>query len=163
MTVQSADAKRAAKLRDMLHRYSHEYYILDAPSVDDAEYDRLLRELQALETKHPELQTPDSPTTRVGTAPSSAFTPYKHNVPMLSLGNAFGSDELRMWNERVLKLLKGERVAYVAELKIDGLAISLRYEEGTFVSGATRGDGSVGENVTSNLRTIRSIPLRLTG
>jgi len=163
MAVQSADAKRAAKLRDLLHHYSHEYYILDAPSVDDAEYDRLLRELQALETKHPELRTPDSPTTRVGTAPSSAFTPYKHNVPMLSLGNAFGADELRTWNDRVLKLLKGERVAYVAELKIDGLAISLRYEDGTFVSGATRGDGSVGENVTSNLRTIRSIPLRLTG
>ncbi|HEY7993858.1 MAG TPA: NAD-dependent DNA ligase LigA [Candidatus Eremiobacteraceae bacterium] len=163
MTPQTADAKRAARLRDLLHRYSHEYYILDAPSVDDAEYDRLLRELQALETKHPELQTLDSPTTRVGAAPSSAFAPYKHNIPMLSLGNAFGADELRTWNERVLKLLKGERIAYVAELKIDGLAISLRYEGGTFVSGATRGDGSVGENVSSNLRTIRSIPLRLTG
>ena len=159
----SADAKRAAQLRDVLHRYSHEYYILDAPSVDDAEYDRLLRELQALETKHPELRTADSPTTRVGTAPSSAFAPYKHNVPMLSLGNAFGADELRPWHDRVCKLLKGDDVAYVAELKIDGLAIVLRYEDGAFVAGATRGDGSVGETVTPNLRTIRSIPLRLTG
>ena len=163
MAASSTESKRAERLRDLLNRYSHEYYILDAPSVDDAEYDRSLRELQALETKHPELQTPDSPTTRVGTAPSSAFTPYKHNVPMLSIGNAFGADELRTWNDRVLKLSKGERIAYVAELKIDGLAISLRYENGSFASGATRGDGSVGENVSSNLRTIRSIPLRLAG
>jgi DNA ligase (NAD+) len=163
MAAPAAQAKRAATLRDLLHRYSHEYYILDAPSVDDAEYDRLLRELQALETEHPDLRTPDSPTTRVGTAPSSAFAPYKHNVPMLSLGNAFGADELRPWHERVCKLLKGEDVAYVAELKIDGLAISLRYESGAFVAGATRGDGSVGETVTPNLRTIRSIPLRLSG
>ena len=163
MAVPSADAKRAAQLRDLLHRYSHEYYILDAPSVDDAEYDRLLRELQALETKHPALRTPDSPTTRVGIAPSTAFAPYRHNVPMLSLGNAFGADELRPWHERVCRLLKGEDVAYVAELKIDGLAIALRYEGGAFVAGATRGDGSVGETVTPNLRTIRSIPLRLAG
>lgn len=163
MAAPSADAKRAAQLRDLLHRYSHEYYILDAPSVDDAEYDRLLRELQALETKHPALRTPDSPTTRVGIAPSTAFAPYRHNVPMLSLGNAFGADELRPWHERVCRLLKGEDVAYVAELKIDGLAIALRYEGGAFVAGATRGDGSVGETVTPNLRTIRSIPLRLAG
>lgn len=163
MAGPSADAKRVAQLRDLLHKYSYEYHILDAPSVDDAEYDRLLRELQTLETKHPELLTADSPTTRVGSQPSSAFEPYKHNVPMLSLGNAFGADELRPWHERVCKLLKGEAVAYVAELKIDGLAIALRYEDGAFVAGATRGDGSVGETVTSNLRTIRSIPLRLDG
>jgi len=163
MSAPAPDAKRAAKLRDLLHRYAHEYYILDSPSIDDAEYDRLLRELQSLEDKYPELQTQDSPTTRVGVAPSSAFAPYRHSVPMLSLGNAFGADELRAWNDRVLKLLKGAHVGYVAELKIDGLAISLRYENGSFVSGATRGDGSVGETVTTNLRTIRSIPLRLTG
>jgi len=100
MTAQSteakrADAKRASVLREQLHRFSHEYYVLDAPSVDDAEYDRLFRELQAIEQRHPELRTPDSPTTRVGTAPSSAFAPYRHRIPMLSLGNAFGADELQ--------------------------------------------------------------------
>ena len=161
MTVSSADAKRATRLRDLLHRYSHEYYVLDAPSVDDAEYDRLLRELQQLEEQHPELRTPDSPTTRVGAAPSAAFVPYRHRVQMLSLGNAFGADELRAWHQRVCRLLDDEDVAYTAELKIDGLAISLRYENGMFVSGGTRGDGAVGEEVTSNLRTIRSIPLKL--
>src|ERR1700686_1845692 len=118
MTATSADAKRAAALHDLLHRYSHEYYVLDAPSVDDAEYDRLLRELQAIEERDPELRTPDSPTTRVGATPSSAFAPYRHSVPMLSLGNAFGADELRAWHQRVSKLLADEPVAYVAELKI---------------------------------------------
>ena len=161
MTASAADGKRATQLRDQLHRYSYEYHVLDAPSVDDAEYDRLLRELQQLEERHPELKTPDSPTTRVGSAPSAAFTPYRHSVPMLSLGNAFGADELRAWHQRVRRLLGDEPVAYVAELKIDGLAISLRYEDGMFVSGGTRGDGSVGEQVTGNLRTIRSIPLKL--
>jgi DNA ligase (NAD+) len=163
MSASTADAKRAAALRDLLHRYSHEYHVLDAPSVDDAEYDRLLRELQTIEERDPQLRTPDSPTTRVGATPSSAFAPYRHSVPMLSLGNAFGADELRVWHQRVCRLLADEPVAYVAELKIDGLAISLRYEGGVFVSGGTRGDGSIGEEVTPNLRTIRSIPLKLSG
>src|SRR5437660_10322251 len=128
MTASAADARRAAHLRDVLHRLSHEYHVLDSPSVEDAEYDRLFRELQALEDRHPDLRVADSPTTRVGAAPSGAFAPYRHTVPMLSLGNAFGADELRAWHQRVCRLLGNEDVAYVAELKIDGLAISLRYE-----------------------------------
>src|SRR5579863_1403026 len=163
MGAPAADAKRAVRLRELLNRYSYEYHILDTPSVDDAEYDRLLRELQTLEERHPDLRTPDSPTSRVGAAPSNAFAPYRHVVPMLSLGNAFGAGELRGWQQRVARLAAGEPLAYVAELKIDGLAISLRYEDGLFVSGGTRGDGSAGEEVTPNLRTVRSIPLRLRG
>jgi DNA ligase (NAD+) len=162
-THPSAAARRAAELRELLERYNYEYYILDAPTVSDAQWDALFRELQTLEEQHPKLRTPDSPTQRIGTTPSSAFAEYRHLVPMLSLGNAFGADELGQWNERVTKLLGGPPAAYVAELKIDGLAISLRYERGVFVSGGTRGDGSVGENITPNLRTIRSIPLRLSG
>src|SRR5215472_16063555 len=120
-----------------------------------------LRELQNLEERYPELRTPDSPTARVGALASTAFTPYRHTVPMLSLGNAFGADELRTWQQRIARLADGEPLAYVAELKIDGLAISLRFENGIFVSGGTRGDGSIGEEVTPNLRTVHSIPLRL--
>ncbi|MBV8671723.1 MAG: NAD-dependent DNA ligase LigA [Candidatus Eremiobacteraeota bacterium] len=162
-TVSSKEAARAAELRELLDRYNHEYFVLDAPTVSDAEWDALFRELVNLESKHPELRTPDSPTQRVGAAPSAAFGEYRHPVPMLSLGNAFGQQELRQWNERVTRLLGAAPTAYVAELKIDGLAIALRYENGAFVSGGTRGDGSVGENITPNLRTIRSIPLRLSG
>ncbi len=163
MTASKADAARARELRESLNRYSYEYHVLDAPTVPDDEYDRLLRELHALEERSPELRTPDSPTTRVGIAPSTAFAPYRHAVPMLSLGNAFGVEELRAWQQRVARNLGDEPAAYVAELKIDGLAISLRYEDGLFVSGGTRGDGTAGEDVTPNLRTIRSIPLRLRG
>jgi len=163
MSAPAPIVKRAQELRDLLNRYSYEYHVLDAPSVEDARYDALLRELQQIEAEHPDTQTPDSPTMRVGAAPSTAFTAYPHVVPMLSLGNAFGSDELRTWHARIRKLLGEQPVAFVAELKIDGLAIALRYEKGVFVSGGTRGDGSVGENVSPNLRTVRSIPLRLRG
>jgi DNA ligase (NAD+) len=156
-------AKRAAELRELLDRYNYEYYVLDSPTISDAEWDSLFRELVTLEEKHPELRAPESPTQRVGAAPSGSFEEYKHVVPMLSLGNAFGEEELRQWNQRVTKLLNNAPHTYVAELKIDGLAIALRYERGVFVSGGTRGDGSVGENITPNLRTIRSIPLRLNG
>jgi DNA ligase (NAD+) len=156
-------AARASELRELLHRYNYEYHVLDSPSVSDAEFDASLRELQALETAFPDLRTPDSPTQRVGGAPSSAFAPYPHSIPMLSLGNAFGRDELGAWHERVRKLLEREPSGYVAELKIDGLAISLRYRDGAFESGGTRGDGTIGEDVTANLRTVRSIPLRLRG
>jgi DNA ligase (NAD+) len=156
-------AKRAAELRELLDRYNYEYYVLDSPTISDAEWDSLFRELVTLEEKHPELRTSDSPTQRVGAVPSGSFEEYKHVVPMLSLGNAFGEEELRQWNQRVTKLLNNAPHTYVAELKIDGLAIALRYERGVFVSGGTRGDGSVGENITPNLRTIRSIPLRLNG
>ena len=154
-------AARAAELRELLNRYNEEYFVRDAPSVSDAEYDALMRELRAIEDAHPKLRTPDSPTQRVGAAPSKAFAAYTHGVPMLSLGNAFGEEELVAWYARLTKLLDGARVAFTAELKIDGLAVSLRYRDGLFESGATRGDGVAGEEVTANLRTVRSIPLRL--
>ncbi len=153
--------KRAAHLRELLERYNEEYYVRDAPSVGDAEYDALVRELRELEEAHPELRTPDSPTQRVGSAPSSSFASYPHGVPMLSLGNAFGDDDLRAWHARVVRQLGRDAGAFTTELKIDGLAVSLRYRDGLFESGATRGDGVVGEDVSSNLRTVRSIPLRL--
>src|ERR1700680_321769 len=162
-TATDKTAKRVAELRELLARDNYEYYVIDSPTVSDAEWDALFRELVTLEEQHPQLRSPDSPTQRVGAAPSAAFQEYRHVVPMLSLGNAFGEDELRQWDQRVSKLLNGAPRTYVAELKIDGLAIALRYERGIFVSGGTRGDGSVGENITPNLRTIRSIPLRLSG
>jgi DNA ligase (NAD+) len=156
---------RAAELRGILDEANHRYHVLDAPTMEDAEYDRLLRELNEIEAAHPELVTPDSPTQRVGAAPSNLFASVRHDVPMLSLGNVFGADELRDFDARVRKGLglgEGDPpVPYVCELKIDGLAISLRYEGRSFVRGATRGDGSTGEDVTPNLRTVRAIPLRL--
>jgi DNA ligase (NAD+) len=156
-------AGRAAELRELLDRYNEEYYVRDAPSVSDADYDALMRELRALEAAHPKLRVPDSPTQRTGAQPSSSFAAYQHGVPMLSLGNAFGEDELTAWHTRLRKLLEDAPVAFTGELKIDGLAVSLRYRDGVFASGATRGDGFVGEDVTANLRTVRSIPLRLRG
>jgi DNA ligase (NAD+) len=158
-------AARAAELRAAIEEANYRYYVLDAPTIEDAEYDRLLRELTELETAHPELATPDSPTQRVGAAPSAGFAEVRHEVPMLSLGNAFGHDELREFDARVRRGLglgdDDPGVTYVCELKIDGLAISLRYQGRRFVRGATRGDGSTGEDVTANLRTVRAIPLRL--
>ena len=158
-------AARAEELRAAIDDANYRYHVLDAPKIEDGEYDRLLRELTDLEAAHPELATPDSPTQRVGAVPSSLFAEVRHEVPMLSLGNAFGHDELREFDTRVrrgLGLAEGDPgVGYVCELKIDGLAISLRYEGRSFVRGATRGDGSTGEDVTPNLRTVRAIPLRL--
>lgn len=159
---EAAAVKRAAELRRLLDRYSHEYYVLDQPSVSDAEFDALFHELASLEEQFPALRSPDSPTQRVGMPASAAFAPYRHAIPMLSLGNAFGEQELRSWQQRISRMLE-EPHEFVAELKIDGLAIALRYEHGVLVSGGTRGDGSVGEDVTANLRTVRSIPLRLRG
>jgi DNA ligase (NAD+) len=155
-------AARAADLRAQLEQANHRYYVLDDPSIPDAEFDALLRELIDLETKHPELRDADSPTQRVGAPASERFAPYAHARPMLSLGNAFSGDELRAFDERARKLA-GADVDYVCELKIDGLAIALDYERGTFVRGGTRGDGRVGEEVTPNLRTVNTIPLRLRG
>ncbi len=161
----SDPASRAAELRGLLEEASYRYYVLDAPTIEDAEYDRMLRELQDLEAEHPDLATPDSPTQRVGAPPSTTFAEVRHQVPMLSLGNAFGHDELREFDQRVRRGLdladEDPGVTYVCELKIDGLAISLRYEGRGFVRGATRGDGSTGEDVTANLRTVRAVPLRL--
>lgn len=164
MTVKTAVA-RAATLRDILHDHSHQYYVLDDPSISDAEYDALFRELQDLEAQFPDLVTLDSPTQRVGAPPLDGFESVMHAVPMLSLGNAFSRDELSEFDKRVRDRLErlDQSVTYVAEPKLDGLAISLRYENGVFVQGATRGDGQQGENVTENLRTIDMIPLRLRG
>ena len=158
-------ARRALELRERLNRASHEYYVLDRPSLADSDYDSLFRELQKLETSYPELRTADSPTHRIGAEPQSALSKHTHSVPMLSLGNAFNDDELREWEERLTRVAGSDisRAGYSAELKIDGAAVSLTYENGLFVMGATRGNGSVGEDVTANLRTVRDIPLRLTG
>jgi len=147
-------------LREQIDEANYRYHVLDDPQISDAEYDRLLRELIDLEAANPELQTPESPTQRVGSTAASGFPPYHHGKPMLSLANAFDADELRAFDERVRRL-GGTDVAYTCELKIDGLAISLHFENGAFVRGGTRGDGSTGEEVSANLRTIRSIPLAL--
>lgn len=159
MDFQSAE-KKAKDLQNLLNQYGYEYYVLDQPSVPDAEYDRLLRELIEIEEQFPELQTPDSPTLRVGGEILTMFNKVQHATPMLSLGNAFDEQDLRDFDRRVRQGV-GENVAYVCELKIDGLAVSLIYEDGLFVRGATRGDGTTGEDITSNLRTIRSLPIRL--
>jgi DNA ligase (NAD+) len=159
---------RAAELREQLHHHGHRYYVLDDPEIGDDEYDALLDELRALEVEHPELVTPDSPTQRVGGEPVSSLVKVEHEVPMLSLANARSEGELRAWVARMRAHLAREgiedpRFEFVAEPKIDGLAISLRYEDGVFVQGATRGNGEVGEDVTHNLRTIPTIPLRVEG
>ena len=164
MTVTDA-ATRAAELRVLLEDANHRYHVLDAPTMSDREYDLLFRELVELEAAHPQLITPDSPTQRVGAPVEGGFPPVRHDVPMLSLGNAFTHDELREFDARVRRgLARGPDdppVSYVCELKIDGLAISLRYEGRRFVRGATRGDGTTGEDVTANLRTVRAIPMAL--
>jgi DNA ligase (NAD+) len=156
------------ELRKQLDHHNHRYYVLDDPEVSDAEYDALLNELRELETEHPELLTPDSPTQRVGAQPLSKFEEVPHLQPMLSLANARNEEELRAWETRMHNLLKKQgvedaRIEYEAEPKIDGLAISLVYEDGVLVRGATRGNGEVGEDVTQNLRTIKAIPLRVEG
>ncbi|MBV8298569.1 MAG: NAD-dependent DNA ligase LigA [Candidatus Eremiobacteraeota bacterium] len=154
--------KRARELRARIDEANYRYHVLDDPQMSDADYDMLLRELIDLEESYPELRTPDSPTQRVGGTPASGFPPYVHARPMLSLANAFDENELTAFDARVRKLggVQGD-VAYTCELKIDGLAVSLRYDDGQLSAGGTRGDGSVGENVTANLRTIKSIPLAL--
>ncbi|MEC4719461.1 NAD-dependent DNA ligase LigA [Noviherbaspirillum sp. CPCC 100848] len=154
--------ERAAWLKAELNRHSHAYYVLDNPSIPDAEYDKMFRELVELEQAHPDLVTSDSPTQRVGGQPLPQFEQVRHAIPMLSLNNAFGEDDIVSFDRRVREGL-GEtgEVAYSAELKFDGLAISLRYENGRLVQAATRGDGTTGENVTANIRTVRAVPLRL--
>ncbi|RAS78109.1 NAD-dependent DNA ligase LigA [Priestia endophytica] len=151
--------ERVKELHNLLHQYSYEYHVLDKPSVPDSEYDRLLHELIRLEEEYEELKTPDSPTVRVGGDPLSSFEKVEHKTPMLSLGNAFNEEDLADFDRRVRQGV-GDNVSYVCELKIDGLAVSLRYEDGAFAQGATRGDGTIGEDISNNLKTIRSIPLR---
>lgn len=160
MDLQAAE-KRAQELHNLLNQYNYEYYVLDQPSVPDSEYDRLTQELLKLEEQFPELQTPDSPTQRVGGEVLDAFKKVRHNVPMLSLANAFNEEDLRDFDRRVSQVLDENSYSYVCELKIDGLAVSLKYEDGLFVQGSTRGDGAIGEDISANLRTIRSIPLRI--
>jgi DNA ligase (NAD+) len=158
-------ARRAAQLRQQLEIASHEYHVLDRPSMSDAEYDKLFRELQSIERDHPGLRTEDSLTQRVGATPISGFAKHTHGVPMLSLANAFTDEELQAWEERIVRIAGEEvrREGYSAELKIDGGAVSLTYVDGVLVTGATRGNGIIGEDVTPNIRTVRDVPLRLRG
>ncbi|WP_113968496.1 NAD-dependent DNA ligase LigA [Rossellomorea aquimaris] len=159
MDRQSAE-NRINELHELLNQYNYEYHVLDKPSVSDSEYDQLLRELIDLEGLFPDLKTSDSPSQRVGGAILDAFEKVEHRTPMLSLGNAFNEEDLRDFDRRVRQAV-GDDFSYVCELKIDGLAVSLRYEDGVLAQGATRGDGSIGEDITSNLKTIRSIPLKI--
>ena len=162
----STPADRVERLRSLIREANHDYYVLDAPTVDDAEYDDWMRELEEIEAEHPELVDPDSPTQRVGAVPAAGFAEVRHREPMLSLANARGPDELVAWYRRARAVLEQEGLAdrevrFVVEPKIDGLAVSLTYEDGRLVRGATRGDGVVGEDVTHNLRTIGAVPLAL--
>jgi len=164
MTISTEISDRAAQLRDLINRYNFLYYSADDPQVTDAEYDRLFAELKKLEADYPELVTPDSPTQRVGSAPLDKFTQITHAMPMLSLDNVFDEAELTAFNKRVLDRLNTDSVmTYAAEPKLDGLAISIRYENGLLIQAATRGDGAIGEDVTENVRTIRNVPLKLHG
>jgi len=166
MSVSASTRKTVESLRNEIRRHNYQYHVLDDPLVPDAEYDRLVRELQDLEQKYPDLITPDSPTQRVGAEPISAFETVEHRVPMLSLENAFSEGELRDFHRRVadrLDLGQNETIEYAAEPKLDGVAVSLLYEEGRLIQGATRGDGTRGENITHNVRTIEAVPLSLYG
>ena len=152
-------ANRVETLHRLLNQYNHEYYVMDNPSVPDSEYDKLLHELIHIEEEHPEFKTEDSPTVRVGGEAQATFNKVRHDTPMLSLANAFNEEDLRRFDARVRE--HAGKVEYMCELKIDGLAVSLKYENGRFVQGLTRGDGTIGEDITENLRTIRAIPLKI--
>src|ERR1700674_1140308 len=157
----AAVKKEIEELREKLRYHEYRYYVLDDPEISDAAYDRVMRRLKELETAYPELVTPDSPTVRVGGAPREGFSTVRHARPMLSLDNAFSYDALRDWDRRVREGIGQEKIEYIAEHKFDGLSISLQYEDGVLVRGVTRGDGTTGEDVTPNVKTIRSIPLRM--
>jgi DNA ligase (NAD+) len=161
--MKDAHSERAEELRKQLEHHEYLYYVLDQPEITDAEYDVLMRELRAIEEAHPELHTPDSPTQRVGGQPREGFTKVAHSSPMLSLDNALNETELGEFDSRVRGLLKAEEFEYVAELKLDGLSMAANYQDGSFRQAVTRGDGRVGEEVTENARTIRSLPLKLRG
>ncbi len=160
-TAATAAAKKIDGLREEIRKHDYLYYVLDSPKISDASYDKLMVQLKGLEAEHPELITPDSPTQRVGGKPRAGFETYRHKVPMVSLDNAFSFEELADFDRRVRELSGREKVDYVAEHKFDGLSMALIYEDGLLVRGVTRGDGSTGEDVTANVKTIRSIPLRL--
>jgi len=159
MTEQANIKQRIADLKDQINYNNYRYYVLDSPEISDAEYDLLMQELKKLEKAHPRFLTPDSPTQRVGAAPAEAFGVVEHVVPLLSLGNVFSKEELLAWYNRTAKLAGNFDLSFTGEHKIDGLAIALTYTNGQLTTGATRGNGFHGENVTQNLRTIRSIPL----
>src|SRR5215467_13842792 len=153
--------KEIEELREKLRYHEYRYHVLDDPEISDAAYDKLLAKLKALEAAHAELVTPDSPTARVGAPPRAGFQTFRHARPMLSLDNAFSYDALRDWDRRVREGSGREEIEYIAEHKFDGLSISLQYEDGMLVRGVTRGDGTTGEDVTPNVKTVRSIPLRM--
>jgi DNA ligase (NAD+) len=165
MAVAAKDKKEQLEkidhLREQIRRHEHLYYVLDAPEISDADFDRLMQELKKLEAAHPELVTPDSPTQRVGGKPREGFVKVRHSRPMLSLDNAFSEEELRNWDRRVHELAGSEKIEYVCELKLDGMSLALTYREGRLLTGVTRGDGTVGEDVTSNVRTMRTVPLSI--
>ncbi len=163
MPKEKSATQRINSLREQILEHNHKYYVLDAPEIPDAEYDRLMLELQSLEKEFPQLVTEDSPTQRVGAEPLKEFVQVKHRVPMLSLGNAFSDDDVQDFHHRVTEHLDADGMEYVVEPKLDGLAISLRYESGILVQAATRGDGATGEDVTHNIRTVKSVPLHLRG
>src|SRR5580704_9529982 len=160
-TSPSDPRMEAEKLRAAIVHHEYQYYVLDQPEISDSEYDGLMRQLQAIEQEHPELVTPDSPTRRVGGKPREGFQKVPHSSPMLSLDNALDEAELRAFDSRVREWLGGEPFRYVAELKMDGLSMAARYRDGLFMQAITRGDGTTGEDVTENARTIRSLPLRI--
>src|SRR6266700_1034447 len=151
--------EKVESLRDSIRHHDYRYYVLDDPEISDAEFDRLMNQLKRLEAEQPELITPDSPTQRVGGKPREGFVKVAHSIPMLSLDNAYSEEELRAWERRVHELSGRKDIEYVCELKLDGMSLALRYEDGKLVRGITRGDGNVGEDVTLNVRTVRSIPL----
>jgi len=161
MTDLEKARERIEQLKADINHHNYRYHVLDNPEVSDAEYDRLVRELKQLEELYPQFLTPDSPTQRVGAAPVEAFGVVEHRIPLLSLGNVFSGEELTAWYTRTARLLGEERFDLVCEHKIDGLAVALTYVDGQLTTGATRGDGFQGENITRNLRTVRSIPLSL--
>src|ERR1043166_8587966 len=162
MTLSQAKS-RHSQLIEEIHRHDYAYYVLAQPTISDQDYDRLYHELIELETNFPELVTSDSPTQRVGGQPLKEFKPVRHLQPMTSLDNTYSQEELREFVNRVQRLLANEKLDWVVEPKIDGVAINLRYKKGAFTCGATRGDGTTGDDITANLRTIRSIPARLRG
>src|SRR6516165_113295 len=162
MLVSPRDAqKKIDRLRDKIRYHEHRYYVLDNPEISDAEFDKLMDDLIAQETEHPELVNPDSPTQRVGGKPSEEFAKVRHSSSMLSLGKTTSEQELRDWERRVHELTGESQVDYVCELKLDGMSLALRFADGKLALGLTRGDGSIGEDVTANVRTVRSVPLTI--
>ncbi|HEY1067754.1 MAG TPA: NAD-dependent DNA ligase LigA, partial [Pirellulales bacterium] len=157
----SSPKEEVARLSEEIRKHDHLYYIEARPEISDLEYDKLMKRLQALEEAHPELASPDSPTQRVGGAPLSEFASVTHRQPMLSIDNTYNEAELREFDARVKKHLEGEPVEYVVEMKVDGVAVCLTYENGLLTLGATRGDGRIGDDITHNIKTIKSVPLRL--